>query len=118
MSMAAAITNLFTFDKDDYAERALVERQNESRRLANDPVALADLSTQAIRRINNLMISDLVDGKRKVMEAAEAYCRKADDLILAFQERAEPMLDNMNSYASDVATATDLLASCPVLPKP
>ena len=117
MSMAAAITQLFTFEKDDHADRQLAYHEHESRRLANDPVALAGLITQAVPRINSLMIADLEEGKRRVREAAEAYCQRADDLILAFQERAEPMLDKMNSYASDVATATDLLASCPVLPK-
>ena len=109
MSALAATAEFLGFRRDDYAERQLIERQEESHRLANDPQALADLSAQAIRRHDNLTIAELEAAKETARAETEMFCLEIDRMIIALQERSGPLVEAINNHTHNMASIREML---------
>jgi murein L,D-transpeptidase YcbB/YkuD len=102
-------SRLLGFRRDNYAERQLVERQEESHRLANDPQALADLSVQSIRRHDNLTIAELEAAKETARAETEMFCAEIDRMIQAFQDRSGPLVEAIHNHTHNMTSVREML---------
>jgi hypothetical protein len=105
MTALALVGNLFGRQQDE-----LWRREDESRRIAHDPIALADLSTQSMRRVDPLIIAELEDAKRHAREETEQYCLEIDRIIQAVQEHSAPIVERLTAHTEYLASVRESLA--------